>query len=306
MSRTLAALLTLCLVPAASAAGFGEPQGGWPDDSPTGTGKVDLSEALGADDARYRFAVPEGYSSEEAWPVAIVLHGGPGGKAQAMASVYARSLMERGVIGVFPQALEKQLLDWNYPHSTAYLVAVLKDLNRRYRIDPTRLYLMGHSMGGGGVWAQGAVLSDLWAGLGPLSGWAIPTPAPDFDALVGIPMYCIHGAADKAVPAKISDMGFDRLEQRKARVFRFEELPELEERGEATHCYHRIPEVGHNVFTPMKKRGPALAAQLDWLLEHRRERPADLTAAGRKAVAWGEPFGWRPVEGSPLGTYEGE
>ena len=48
----------------------------------------------------------------------------------------------------------------------------LADAKLRYGIDPTRVYLTGHSMGGHGTWHLGVHHPGLFAVLGPSAGWS--------------------------------------------------------------------------------------------------------------------------------------
>lgn len=56
---------------------------------------------------------------------------------------------------------------------------------QRYRPDPSRIYLTGHSMGGHGTWYLGATFAGQWAAIAPCAGY--PT-------LMG------YGSADGAIP----------------------------------------------------------------------------------------------------------
>jgi poly(3-hydroxybutyrate) depolymerase len=47
---------------------------------------------------------------------------------------------------------------------------VLGLVRHEYNVDPARIYLMGHSMGGFGTWFLGAKYSDIWAAIAPMSG----------------------------------------------------------------------------------------------------------------------------------------
>ena len=49
---------------------------------------------------------------------------------------------------------------------------VLEQCNRNYRIDPNRVYLVGHSMGGHGTWHVGSTHADRFAAIVPSAGWA--------------------------------------------------------------------------------------------------------------------------------------
>jgi poly(3-hydroxybutyrate) depolymerase len=76
---------------------------------------------------------------------------------------------------------------------------VVSMIRERYAIDPNRIYLMGHSMGGAGVYTLGAKYNDLWAGLVPIAGLrGIPTEEAA-QAYKNIPMMLYHGAADSIV-----------------------------------------------------------------------------------------------------------
>jgi dienelactone hydrolase len=48
---------------------------------------------------------------------------------------------------------------------------VLNIAKTKFRPDPKRVYLTGHSMGGHGTWFLGATYPDMWAGIGPCSGY---------------------------------------------------------------------------------------------------------------------------------------
>jgi poly(3-hydroxybutyrate) depolymerase len=70
------------------------------------------------------------------------------------------------------------------------VLAIAKD---KFKPDPKRIYLTGHSMGGHGTWFLGATYPDLWAAIAPCAGY--PT-------LKG------YGSADGLIPEKAStDMG---------------------------------------------------------------------------------------------------
>ena len=47
---------------------------------------------------------------------------------------------------------------------------VISRVKEEYKVNPRRVYLMGHSMGGFGTWFMGAKYSDMWAAIAPMSG----------------------------------------------------------------------------------------------------------------------------------------
>jgi predicted peptidase len=50
------------------------------------------------------------------------------------------------------------------------VLKVLEIVRHEYKIDPKRMYLMGHSMGGFGAWFLGQKHPELWAAIAPMSG----------------------------------------------------------------------------------------------------------------------------------------
>lgn len=54
--------------------------------------------------------------------------------------------------------------------SEADVMNVVDLVREEYNIDPERMYLMGHSMGGFGTWWLGQKYADLWAAIAPMSG----------------------------------------------------------------------------------------------------------------------------------------
>jgi pimeloyl-ACP methyl ester carboxylesterase len=105
---------------------------------------------------------------------------------------------------------------------------VLEAARVRYKTDPRRTYLTGHSMGGHGTWIVGVTYPDRWAAIAPSAGWInfatyggmrrpeIPSPLEellwrpanqgDTFALVrncaANGVYVLHGDADDNVPVR--------------------------------------------------------------------------------------------------------
>ena len=73
---------------------------------------------------------------------------------------------------------------------------VLAEVERTYKIDPKRIYLMGHSMGAYGTWSIAMAFPDRFAALGPISGGG---SAAGMEKIKHIPQYVVHGDNDKTV-----------------------------------------------------------------------------------------------------------
>ena len=73
---------------------------------------------------------------------------------------------------------------------------VLARVRQHYKVDDTRIYLMGHSMGAIGTWFLGAKYPDIWAALGTIAGTGSPQTIA---RMRHIPQFVVHGDADPTV-----------------------------------------------------------------------------------------------------------
>lgn len=106
----------------------------------------------------YNIYVPEDYNPEEQYPLVLFIHdagvaGGPvrqtlyqGNGATSWAEPEAQA--RHKCIVVAPEYPVITVDDnWNYSHHLDATIALLKDLQTRYSIDPARIYTSGQSMG---------------------------------------------------------------------------------------------------------------------------------------------------------------
>ena len=124
--------------------------------------------------------------------------------------------------------------DWGRMDAMEVLQLVKTALN----IDPDRIYLTGHSMGGHGAWHLGATFPDQFAAIGPSAGWLSFWSYRVREAMAGdsdmhrmldrlnapshtlalaenyrqLGVYIIHGAEDDNVPAEQSRQMVRRLQ----------------------------------------------------------------------------------------------
>jgi predicted peptidase len=75
---------------------------------------------------------------------------------------------------------------------------VLEIVKKDYNVDPDRIYLMGHSMGGGGTWHLGIKYPEIWAGLAPIAPAIFRQPT-DVEKIRHIPVILVQGAKDTLV-----------------------------------------------------------------------------------------------------------
>ncbi|MGM0531119.1 MAG: prolyl oligopeptidase family serine peptidase [Bacteroidota bacterium] len=128
---------------------------------------------------------------------------------------------------------------------------VLDIAKKKYNIDPERVYLTGHSMGGHGTWYLGVTYPDKWAAIGPSAGWnsfwtygssrlleqANPiekfyyrsmSPSNTFGLVENLVnntgIYIIHGKDDQVVPVDQAYQMMDTLDKHEIN-YRFHEEP---------------------------------------------------------------------------------
>jgi predicted esterase len=149
----------------------------------------------------YRLFVPQSYDAAKPTPLLIALHGMGGDENTFFDSdLYSNGLIKReaervGFIVACPKGRDSASMYRGTAEQDP--LDVMADVQRSYRIDSTRIYLMGHSMGGYGTWSIAMNHPDLFAALGPISGGG----SPDGMAKIRrIPEYVTHGDDDRTVP----------------------------------------------------------------------------------------------------------
>ena len=145
----------------------------------------------------YRLLVPETYNGSKPAPLLVALHG-MGGDENSMFDSYSGTLKREAEREGFVVAAPKGRDSASMYRGSAEqdVLDVIAEVRRDYKIDPNRIYLMGHSMGGYGTWSVAMAHPDLFAALGPISGGG------DSGGLLKIrqiPEYVVHGDDDRTV-----------------------------------------------------------------------------------------------------------
>ena len=111
--------------------------------------------------------------------LAICMHGGGAGSGDAASAHggYDPSLSKLDWLAIYPEVLEKTEHGWTDAGTEEWVLELMERARRTWKIDPDRVYLCGHSMGGYGSWTLGAHHADRIAAIAPSAG--APTPFMD-------------------------------------------------------------------------------------------------------------------------------
>lgn len=146
----------------------------------------------------YRLFIPQSYDGSKPTPLLVALHG-MGGDENNLFDSYDNGLLKReaervGFIVICPKGRDSASM---YRGSAERdVLDVMADVRRTYRVDSTRIYLMGHSMGAYGTWSIAMNHPDTFAALGPISGGG---SAAGMAKIRDIPEYVVHGDDDRTV-----------------------------------------------------------------------------------------------------------
>lgn len=161
----------------------------------------------------FRLYVPKAYTGSKSWPLVIALHGlganenswfdGYQGQLQQLAEQYG--MLVAAPLGYrtdgwygWPVAINR-----NDPEAVRAIqrseddvLHVLSLMKQLYKVDNSRVYLMGHSMGAIGTWFLAPKYPDEFAALGLISGIGDPN---SLARIKDIPEFVVHGDADATV-----------------------------------------------------------------------------------------------------------
>jgi len=180
------------------------------------------SVILNQQEYRYQVYIPPGYTSQQAWPIVLFLHGsgvcGTDGAAPAEGALGA-ALTEHPdrypCLVVFPQSRD---IDYWTGKMETMALAILDRTIREFHGDPHRTYLTGNSMGGAGTWFLAALHQGRFAAVAPICGRIAIQPqrahstalrrwvesrdpyARIAERIGRTPVWIFHGNADPIVP----------------------------------------------------------------------------------------------------------
>ena len=232
--------------------------------------------------------LPPDYNSSSAnFPVVIFLHGkgekGPNSRDPKQLEHGVNELTKHGppkhvkngtqfpFILISPQ-LKAGVNGWR----PDYVMEVIDHVLNTLRIDRSRIYLTGMSMGGFGTWMLAQTYPDFFAAIAPVCGGGNPAKAKDI-ADANLPVWAFHGDADRIVPASRSIAMVNAVNAHKPRT----EAKISIYRGVKHDSWENAYQPGHSIHNPNV---------YEWLLTHRKngsqpqETPPPVVVAGEDKV----------------------
>jgi predicted peptidase len=209
----------------------------------------------------YLLFLPEGYKEEadKRWPLMLFLHGaGERGTNISKVTVHGppKVVKERKD---FPFILVSPQCPSGKTWSDQALLGLVDEITRKYRVDSSRIYLTGLSMGGYGTWSLGTKYPEKFAAIAPICGGGdtlhILLPAPGKQAaLKQLPIWVFHGAKDSIVPLSESERMVNALKNA----------------GNQNVKLTVYPEADHDSWTETYKNQELY----DWMLQHKSKNPS--------------------------------
>ena len=207
-------------------------------------------------EVNYLLFLPQGYKEniDKQWPLMLFLHGaGERGSNLAKVTVHgpAKIVKDRPD---FPFILVSPQCPSGQTWSDETLLGLLDEILGEYRVDKSRVYLTGLSMGGYGTWSLGLRHPERFAAIAPICGGGdilpvlLPPPGEE-SILKKLPVWVFHGAKDPLVPLSESE----RM------------VAALKRIGNETVKLTVYPDAEHDAWTETYNNQELY----DWLLEHK-------------------------------------
>ncbi|MCI0536487.1 MAG: prolyl oligopeptidase family serine peptidase [Verrucomicrobiales bacterium] len=168
--------------------------------------------------AKYLLFLPREYkqSGTKRWPMILFLHGaGERGTNINHVAVHGppkivKDRPEFPFIVVSPQCPNDQA--W----SQDALLLLVDEIVRKYKVDQSRVYLTGLSMGGYGAWQLGLNHPERFAAIAPICGGGdilpiLLTERKQAKRLKELPIWAFHGAKDQLVKLAESERMIEAL-----------------------------------------------------------------------------------------------
>jgi len=148
---------------------------------------------------RYGLYVPDSYTPDTAYSLVVCLHG-----AGFTGDSYLERWQARLGDGYILACPTIPMGDWWTRAAEELVLATLRAVETRYRIDPDRVFLTGMSNGGIGAYLIGAHHATRFAAVMPMASGLDEVLLPFLENFRQTPLYIIHGKQDQVMPVRLS------------------------------------------------------------------------------------------------------
>lgn len=211
MQRSTLALALAALCTFAGAALADEPEAATETEGETGFRTFAFDSVVYETERRYGMWIPHDYpASDAAYPLILFLHGyGECGDDTTLVKEHgpikvAEASEDFPFLVVAPQVIRPKPLEvgnaWRKLEPD--LMLILDRVKRDFRVDESRIYLTGISMGGFGTFAISSMHPELFAAVAPICGGGSPALADTYSKTAEFRIY--HGEKDPLVPVRTS------------------------------------------------------------------------------------------------------
>lgn len=149
---------------------------------------------------RYTLSLPRQFSPTQSYPLVVALH--YGGKVTSFYSqAFMTSLVEPALrdLDAIIAAPDCPAAGWTNSVSEEAVLELVLLLMKEYKIDSTRMLILGYSMGGSGAWHMASRHPDLFSAAIPISA---PAETATMPVIMDIPLYVIHGELDELISSQ--------------------------------------------------------------------------------------------------------
>lgn len=178
------------------------------------------NKAMKMGNLEYLLYLPKDYnaSADKRWPLMLFLHGA--GERGANISKVAKhgppKLVKKGRDFPFIIVSPQCRMDKRWDNDV--LLSLLDKTGEDYRVDKSRVYLTGLSMGGHATWSLGMAHPERFAAIVPICGRGDPAVLKLADpkraeAIKSLGIWAFHGADDDIVPVGESERMVDALKK---------------------------------------------------------------------------------------------
>lgn len=204
--------------------------------------------------AKYDYALylPKDYSTNttKKYPLIIYLHGSSqrGNDLEKLKGYGLPYLVDKGQDFEFIIA-SPQCPSYKQWYTDNWFETLFQELTAKYRIDISRVYLTGVSMGGYGTFITALDFPDIFAAIVPLCGGVTDKDLTRLCNISKVPVWTFHGTADYVIPISETERVETGLKKCKGNI----QFTRLEDEGHQIHyLYEQKPEI------------------YEWLLKHKK------------------------------------